>query len=320
MDLQARGRAVGDSIADLAAWAIEEVRRDLPPSILRLGRRAIANRYDLTPGGGLKPAGQVLRSWIGALSWTNEGAAARGSRADRIELALPDAAILRFRVDVNPVIARRGNVALRSRLQQHSPVPADRSVLAWSLVGPGPDGRILVDVAIAYRTAVDQAISLAREQGNRWRIVASREDGPPLVFADSDTDTERPVWRNTVVRTLIIVTAALICMSAISDRFGREAGSIAAQRDLLLEEASSLRMQHAAQVDVEPALLVARSYARLPDLLDGLAEVFSDSDGPAAIARLDLQSPDAVRVLPTESGSASVLIALSVPPIEDSES
>ncbi|RKQ94134.1 hypothetical protein [Maricaulis maris] len=314
------GRVFGESVADLIAWAVEEVRRDLPRPVAHLGRRVVADRYELSPQGRLSPTGQVLRSWLGVLSRTDNTTAARGGRADGVELALSEAAVFRTQADVNPVIARRGDAALRARLQQHSPLPPEQAVLAYSLAGLGRDGRIVVDVAVAHRAAVETARHLARERAARWQVVADRSQGAPLVFADSKAGEKRSLWRNVVLRSLIIAAAALVCLSAVSHRFEREADHIVAQRDRLLEEVRHLRLQRAAQDDIEPALLFARSHTGLPDLLDGLADVMAHPDMPAAVARIDLQSPDAVRILPTESGLGSLSIALDVSPTEESGS
>ncbi|MFY0636294.1 hypothetical protein [Maricaulis maris] len=313
MDLQASGRALGETIAGLAAWAVEEVRRDLPRPVLEAGRSVIADRYDVSTEGQLHPIGQVLRSWLGTLIRSDDRAAARKAKADRVELVLPDAEIFRTRVDVNAIISRRGDAALRARLQQHSPLPPQRAVLAYALVGPGTAGRITVDVAVAHRATVERAARLARERSDKWQIVADRSDASPLILADSKAGADVRLWQSPVVRVLVAVAAALICLAAVSDRFERQADRIAAQRDILLEEARDLRRQRSVRAEVEPALLFAESYVGLGDLLDGLADAMTDPDMPDAIARLDLQSPDAVRVLPADPARGSILLPLGRP-------
>ncbi|ABI67056.1 hypothetical protein Mmar10_2774 [Maricaulis maris MCS10] len=310
MDLQASGRAFSDTVAGLAAWAVEEVRRDLPRPVLEAGRRVIADRYDVSSGGQLLPVGQVLRSWLGTISRTDDRAAARKAEAGHVELVLPGSEIFRTRVDVNAVISRRGDDALRARLQQHSPLPQQRAVLAYSLVGPGDAGRVLVDVAVAHRARVEEAARMAREKSTRWQVVADRPDAKPLIFADSQAGAETRLWHSPVVRALVVAAAVIVCLAAVSDRYERQADRIEAQRDILLVEARDLRLQRSVQAEVEPALLFAQSYTGLGDLLDGMADAMTDPDMPDAIARLDLQSPDALRVLPTDPGLGSRLLSL----------
>ena len=320
VDLQAKGRAFGESVASLAAWAVEAVRRDLPRPVLEAGRSVIADRYDVSSEGQLRPVGQVLRSWLGALTRSDDRAAARKAKAPRVELVLPDAEIYRTRVDVNAIISRRGDAALRARLQQHSPLPPQRAVLAYSLVGPGSGGRITVDVAVARRETVENAARLARERSDRWQVVADRPDASPLILADSRAGAETRLWQNPGVGALLAAAAALICLAAVSDRFERQADRIAAQRDILLAEARDLRLQRSVRAEVEPALLFAQSYIGLGDLLDGLADAMTDPDMPDAIARLDLQPPDAIRVLPADPALGSILLPLGRATDPESES
>lgn len=305
------------TVTSVVRWACEQVRADLPDALVQWGRQPVANRYALSRNGEPEPAGQVCRSWLGAetrLSAEDRLLAGPPS-AYAVELALDERAVHRERVSINAAIARRGDAAIRARLQRHCPIPPDQADIGYRLAGPdGPD-RVAVEIAIARKQDVDAARGLAGEMGRHWTVVAPGGQASVLVLAASDGSGQTQAWQSPVLRFGLVVLAGMALLAALGARFERQAEALDAQRDQLVSLTRQVREDRTARQIAEPALQARESYASLPELLEALAQLPLREEATGGLARIDLQPPDALRLLPAspQRGTVSLSFGTALP-------
>jgi hypothetical protein len=294
---------------------LDQVRADLPDAMVQWGRHPVANRYALGPDGACAPAGQVCRSWLGAETRLSaeDRLSAGPPLAGAVELALSDGAVHQERVSINAAIARRGDAAIRTRLQRHCPIPPDQAEIAYRLAGPdGPD-RVVVEIAIARKHDVDAARQVAGELGPDWTVVAGGAAGSVFALASSEASGTAQGWRSPVLRFGLVVLAGLALLAALGARFDRQAEALDARRDQLVGQTRQVREARDARALAEPALQAREGYASLPELLEALAQLPGREESAGGLSRIDLQPPDALRVLPTSPQRGTASLTFSEP-------
>lgn len=321
MSVGAGSRHMVLAVTSLVRWALEQVRADLPDALVQWGRQPVANRYVQSRSGDPEPAGQVCRSWLGAETRLSVGdrLPAGPPSAYAVELALDDRAVHRERVSINAAIARRGDAAIRARLQRHCPIPPDQADIGYRLAGPDGSDRVMVDIAIARKQDVDAARKLAGELGRDWTVVAPGSRNGVLVLAASGTSGPAKAWQSPVLRLGLVVLAGLAFLAAVGTRLERQAEALDTQRDQLVSLTRQVREARAARQTAEPALQARASYAALPELLEVLEQLPGREEVAGGLARIDLQPPDALRLLPASPQNGTVSLPFGTTPNREGE-
>ena len=80
-----------------------------------------------------------------------------------------------------------------------------------------------------------------------------------------------------------------------------------------------MREARAARQTAEPALQARASYAALPELLEVLEQLPGREEVAGGLARIDLQPPDALRLLPASPQNGTVSLPFGTTPNREGE-
>ncbi len=200
--------------------------------------------------------GMIERSFFGARCLVPD--LMRSSNAACIVLG--DASFFRTHIVLPATTADRISEAVALRVPEISPAPPEEVVAAWEFAGRSPDGRIVVDVAIARRREVDRLADATPHRSVRIAGLLADSHQPQFVFKRVSRARAwrdyRPLlpWAYAIAGLLFFVLGA----PALVQR------EIATIQSRIIQTAAALKYQKQESVRLQMALAASKQATSLP--------------------------------------------------------
>ncbi|WP_323760984.1 hypothetical protein [Maricaulis sp.] len=297
------------TIDEVQTWAFDQIRQPLPSSITRLGSRAVARLAQLNESGLITTLGVLERSWFGA-----ERVAPDQSRAGELplRLALPDSAVFRRQVDINPAIASRGRTAIRARLARSCPLPDSEAVLVWSHAGGAAADQARMTMWVAHKDRVEHASRRASNEATDWEVVTKEaltgERSPALAVAPRPS--RFGLSGSTPVPGLLVLATICAVLMAADFRQTRALNDVTASRTALLDRADHLRDLAGIRSDVDAIVDIENEYPRPGSVARLLQELAISTNQQLEISRIELIDPTTLRVSVSDPANPEIDINL----------
>lgn len=267
----------------ILGWAAARVRDSLPAPLRHAGWSDDADLARITETGALAVTGVRQVSWFGARR-VRAGAPGRAGR--RLVVSLPEHQQFRSQIALSASACRRGDRAIALRKAEFSPIPVQDAVFDHAFGAATDDGGADVDVAIARKSAVEDAAALAAARSRDWEIVGGVDtDGAPRFrFSRNEQALHASGWGRAMLVYLLLVAALLAWSNRSEQDLAQEvrlqAATASATRDVRAARERLDRLEARAEF--------SRAEPRLGDVLSGLAQAAVDADPDDAIERVRL--------------------------------